>query len=443
MLLLTLITAQAAFAFQDTSGHWAARYIEEVRRINLLNGFPDGTFRPDANVTRDQFVTVAIRALHALGVIPNAVSNHPQYWAKNYIDKAKEIGLLETNEFGDEKPATFGKPILRSEIIPILARLVAVLKLPTNAELPSLKDWNTLQEPLRSEAEIVIRAGLMKGNSDGTLGVNKTMTRGQFATIIHRIVEARQEPKASMQAVLGSKFTPEPGSYKAMYRTNPSVRWYTYHDNFNNFNVVAVDNSDKVIAVVNQKQYALETLKATTLNPRVPELYILPNSYLVVFVDPHATRNLFFYEFIGNYDVFEQRPQNDEQRTAFEKMSEEIINAFRTREGVAPLLPSDVAREFGRSYSQEMATKRFFDHTTPDGRTFKDRVDAAKIAFSYVGENIAFNYLTPFELANGWIKSKGHRENLLNPAFTQAAIGIHVRDSDQWLYSTQLLYRPK
>lgn len=47
-----------AAPFRDTFGHWAQAYIETLSAQGVLNGFPDGTFRPNEPVTRAQFATI-------------------------------------------------------------------------------------------------------------------------------------------------------------------------------------------------------------------------------------------------------------------------------------------------------------------------------------------------------------------------------------------------
>ncbi len=69
------------------------RLIEDDRAI--IVGYPDGSFRPQNKLTRDQFITMVVRAA---GQEPG---NADDYWAQNYIDTAIELGYLETSDFTD------------------------------------------------------------------------------------------------------------------------------------------------------------------------------------------------------------------------------------------------------------------------------------------------------------------------------------------------------
>ncbi len=60
-LLSVPVMAAETPAFSDTAGHWGLAYINKAAELGLFKGYEDGTFRPDAPVTRAQFVTVVWR----------------------------------------------------------------------------------------------------------------------------------------------------------------------------------------------------------------------------------------------------------------------------------------------------------------------------------------------------------------------------------------------
>jgi uncharacterized protein YkwD len=83
-----------------------------------------------------------------------------------------------------------------------------------------------------------------------------------------------------------------------------------------------------------------------------------------------------------------------------------------------------------------MLVRRFFDHTTPDGVTFDERISDRYPHWIYlVGENIwsASGYnpgnaqKLAKEIVDDWMSSPGHRENLLDPAFTHLGVGVSAR----------------
>ena len=64
-----------------------------------------------------------------------------------------------------------------------------------------------------------------------------------------------------------------------------------------------------------------------------------------------------------------------------------------------------------------MATKNYFSHTSADGRTMAERINAAGYAWSALGENIAAGYPSVNAVVDGWMSSDGHCANLMNPNF--------------------------
>ncbi|MDQ0195358.1 hypothetical protein J2T20_003730 [Paenibacillus wynnii] len=48
-------------AFSDVKGHWAESVILQASKMGIINGFPDGTFRPNEVVKADQFVTMMLK----------------------------------------------------------------------------------------------------------------------------------------------------------------------------------------------------------------------------------------------------------------------------------------------------------------------------------------------------------------------------------------------
>ncbi|MBL1209599.1 S-layer homology domain-containing protein [Geminocystis sp. GBBB08] len=85
------------FQFNDVSpNYWAANFINPLVQKGIIAGFPDGTFKPDAPVTRAQFAAMVQKALPKNQIRSainfNDVSSN--YWAKNAINNAYSMGFL-------------------------------------------------------------------------------------------------------------------------------------------------------------------------------------------------------------------------------------------------------------------------------------------------------------------------------------------------------------
>ncbi len=82
-----------------------------------------------------------------------------------------------------------------------------------------------------------------------------------------------------------------------------------------------------------------------------------------------------------------------------------------------------------------MAAKNYFSHTSADGRTMGDRINATGYAWSGLGENIAAGYVGIDSVMNGWVASDGHCANLMNPGFTEVGLAC-VPGSPTSTYNT-------
>ncbi|MDQ2087129.1 S-layer homology domain-containing protein [Herbivorax sp. ANBcel31] len=88
--------------FDDSVGHWAQKYIEKLSKHGYINGYPDDTFKPQANIKRAESVALINRALDR-GPLYEVEENFPDvpdtYWA--YGDIAK--GAIDHSYYVDEE----------------------------------------------------------------------------------------------------------------------------------------------------------------------------------------------------------------------------------------------------------------------------------------------------------------------------------------------------
>lgn len=74
--------------------------------------------------------------------------------------------------------------------------------------------------------------------------------------------------------------------------------------------------------------------------------------------------------------------------------------------------------------AEELVKCGCFQHTMPDGQTAWDLLKDAGYDYQAAGENLAMAYRDAGEMMTAWMTSKGHRLNILNPAFTQIGVGM-------------------
>ncbi len=111
----------------------------------------------------------------------------------------------------------------------------------------------------------------------------------------------------------------------------------------------------------------------------------------------------------------------------------EEVNRYRRMgaqcdgEPFAPAPPfemDETIRRASRLHSQDMGAQNYFDHTSPDGGTFDQRMSSAGfMGPAPWGENIAAGYATAMAATEGLMNSPGHCRNIMNPQFRVIGIG--------------------
>jgi uncharacterized protein YkwD len=131
-----------------------------------------------------------------------------------------------------------------------------------------------------------------------------------------------------------------------------------------------------------------------------------------------------------------------------------LINENRAAAGLQPVQPNTDLREAALSHSQEMVSQGYFEHTSPAGVTFIDRIQQygymQGTASWIVGENLVWGdreLSTPDALVTAWMNSPEHRANLLRPQFNEIGIAavsgtpVDAKDTTGVTVSSEYGYR--
>ena len=123
-LLTEQIEADKTYSntFTDVpKGYWAADYIGYMQQFGIITGYSDGSFRPDAPVTRAEFAAIASR-FEKLTEGSKSFADVPDtYWAARYINFAATRGWVTGYSDGTFKPEN---PITRAEVAAVTCRLL-------------------------------------------------------------------------------------------------------------------------------------------------------------------------------------------------------------------------------------------------------------------------------------------------------------------------------
>lgn len=95
------------------------------------------------------------------------------------------------------------------------------------------------------------------------------------------------------------------------------------------------------------------------------------------------------------------------------------LNQTRCAQGLQPLVANPQLDAAAAQHTQDMVAHNFFSHTGSNGSHLAQRVSAQDYAFRAVGENLAAGNSTAGPTFDQWMNSPGHRDNMLNPVFTE------------------------
>ena len=166
-----------------------------VYHQNFIIGYPDGTFKPDKNVSRAEVATMICRALGFEANTYNHLSNFkdlkPDEWYFGFVKKAifeKLMNGRSKDMFCPEEPAT------RAEIAAILVKIRGL-----KPEIPDEELFTDVKKGDWFEGYVytAVKAGLIQGYKDHTFKPDNTVTRAEFVTLMDRALYREDIPQAN------------------------------------------------------------------------------------------------------------------------------------------------------------------------------------------------------------------------------------------------------
>jgi uncharacterized YkwD family protein/spore coat assembly protein SafA len=120
----------------------------------------------------------------------------------------------------------------------------------------------------------------------------------------------------------------------------------------------------------------------------------------------------------------------------FAEQVQTLCNKEREKQGIKPLkLGRDITR-VAQVKSDDMARGNYFSHQSPTYGSPFDMLKKYGVTYKTAGENIAKGQKTPEMVVASWMKSEGHRKNILNPNFKEMGVGYATGNGT--VYWTQI-----
>ncbi len=133
---------------------------------------------------------------------------------------------------------------------------------------------------------------------------------------------------------------------------------------------------------------------------------------------------------------FAPKPSSESSISTGEAEVLRLVNLERSKANCRPVQADAQLALAARQHSADQAAKGYFDHTSQDGRTWSDRIEATSYQGRPGGENIAAGQPTPAAVMESWMNSPGHRANILNCSFKDLGVGM-AKGGPYGIYWTQ------
>jgi len=102
----------------------------------------------------------------------------------------------------------------------------------------------------------------------------------------------------------------------------------------------------------------------------------------------------------------------------------DLTNEERESQNLATLTVSPILNKAAEMKAEDMATKGYFAHTSPEGKTPWYWLQQVGYKYQYAGENLAINFSDSKDVTNAWMASPTHRANIVKGNYTEIGTGI-------------------
>lgn len=171
--------------FSDMAGHWAAPWIRFGAALGLTNGYPDGTYKPQRQVSRLEFVSMLLRLVGHK--IPDDAGDDgftdeasiPK-WGLRYAAAAQQVGIVTGYPDGTFRPQT---TLTRAEMMAMLARALDLPEADT-ALLDEFSDKEQVPDWVAEAIAALLDAEIVDGRGNGNLAPGEPTTRAEVMKIL-------------------------------------------------------------------------------------------------------------------------------------------------------------------------------------------------------------------------------------------------------------------
>ena len=188
VVLMFVIPMTVCAGFKDVAdNHWAKSYIDKLTSSGVINGYPDGSFKPDSTLTKGAFLKLIVAA--SLSDIDfEQVDKDFDHWAAGYVKIAENYNVIEKGSITKEN---IDLPITRIDVIKILSSCDINMRGHEQKTLDYLifSDIDSLDETSEILLSHAVANGIIDGYTDGSFKPENNLTRAEASKILAIYIE--------------------------------------------------------------------------------------------------------------------------------------------------------------------------------------------------------------------------------------------------------------
>ena len=183
-LLIGTVTAYADSPFSDLkSSNWAYESVNAMKTKGIIQGFPDGSFKPDKEVTYGEFIKMIVSSMGYANLHASEAGKH---WAYPYYKKAVDLKLFMGSELDSDK-YQMDREIPREMMAYMVANALGDIDIESKyatykEKITDVEDGNEFMYPIVK----VYCTGILTGYPDGTFQPKESLTRAETAVSLGR-----------------------------------------------------------------------------------------------------------------------------------------------------------------------------------------------------------------------------------------------------------------
>ena len=190
--------ANTEIEFADTQGHWAEQTINIFVKLKLIEGYEDGTFRPNSPITSAEFAAILNRVFPIQGGsnTSTVLKDIEGIWAKDAIENLAAAEVINGYTDGTFKP---NQTITREEMVVTLSRIVNLNGLEKDTTKGHFNDLNGAYAA--REITAAAQASIVSGKGDGSFDPKSNATRAEALQIILNVLKLNPQLKTLLESL--------------------------------------------------------------------------------------------------------------------------------------------------------------------------------------------------------------------------------------------------